>query len=114
MPAVFGIGVYSGYFGAAAGVLLLAIALYTTGEPLPRSNALKNVVLGGSNGVAAVAFAIFGPVAWTTVVPLAIGCLVGGRLGPVIVRRTPATVLRTLIGLAGIGLAVTLGSDAYR
>lgn len=113
VPAVFGIGVYSGYFGAAAGVLLLAVALFGTGEPLHRSNAFKNVVLGGSNGVAAVAFAVFGPVAWTTVVPLAIGCLIGGRVGPVLVRRAPATLLRTLIGVAGVGLAVSLAIDAW-
>lgn len=114
VPAVFGIGVYSGYFGAAAGVLLLALALFATGEPLHRSNAFKNVVLGASNGVAAVTFAIFGPVAWATVMPLAIGCLIGGRIGPTVVRRAPARLLRMLIGLAGVGLAVSLAIDAYR
>jgi uncharacterized protein len=113
VPAVFGIGVYGGYFGAAAGVLLLAITLYATGESLPRSNGVKNVVLGAANAVAAVAFAVFGPVSWTTVVPLALGCLVGGRLGPVVVRRAPATVLRSVIATAGVGLAVYLALDAY-
>lgn len=114
VPAVFGIGVYGGYFGAAAGVLLLAITLYGTGETLPRSNAVKNVVLGGANAVAAVAFAIFGPVSWTTVLPLAIGCLIGGRIGPLVVRRAPATLLRSVIALAGVGLAVSLALDTYR
>ena len=113
-PVVFLIGVYGGYFGAAAGVLLLAVALLGTGEPLPRSNALKNVVLGAANAVAAVAFAVFGPVSWTTVVPLAVGCLVGGRIGPAVVRRAPAGLLRSVIALAGVGLAVSLALDAYR
>jgi len=47
------------------------------------------------------------------VVPLAVGLFVGGRLGPVVVRRSDAGVLRTVIGLAGLALAVKLGVDAY-
>ncbi len=111
---VFLIAIYAGYFGAAAGVLLLATLLFSTGESLPRANALKNVLLGVANGIAAVGFAVFGPVRWWDVVPLAAGCLVGARLGPTIVRRAPAGPLRIAIAGAGIGLAVHLGLDAYR
>lgn len=111
---VFLVALYGGYFGAAAGVLLLALLLFSTAEPLARSNALKNLLLGLANGVAAVAFVAFGPVRWSAVVPLAAGFLVGGRLGPIIVRKTPAPPLRVLIALAGVGLAVHLGLDAYR
>ncbi|HEY3925262.1 MAG TPA: sulfite exporter TauE/SafE family protein [Acidothermaceae bacterium] len=111
---IFLIGVYAGYFGAAAGVLMLALLLITTPDTLARCNALKNVVLGISNVVAAVIFAIFGPVHWLVALPLAAGVLVGGRIGPVIVRRSPTRVLRVLIALAGLGLAIHLGLDAYR
>lgn len=112
--ATFFVGVYGGYFGAAAGVLLLALVLLATGESLPRSNAVKNVVLGAANLVAAVGFALFGPVAWWSALPLAVGFFVGGQLGPRLVRRVPATPLRLLIGAAGLGLAVHLGLSAYR
>jgi uncharacterized membrane protein YfcA len=111
---IFLIGVYAGYFGAAAGVLMLALFLITTPDTLARCNALKNVVLGISNVVAAVIFAIFGPVHWLVALPLAAGVLVGGRTGPVIVRHSPTRVLRVLIALAGLGLAIHLGLDAYR
>jgi uncharacterized membrane protein YfcA len=111
---VFVIGIYSGYFGAAAGVLMLALLLFATSQSLARSNALKNVVMGMSNLVAAVIFIIFGSVNWTAAVPLGIGCLVGGRIGPVVVRHSPARLLRILIALAGIGLAIYIGVDAYR
>jgi uncharacterized protein len=110
---IFGIGVYAGYFGAAAGVLLLALLLATTAQTLARNNALKNLLLGIANGVAAVAFALFGPVHWAAVVPLAIGFLVGGRLGPIVVRHAPAGPLRTVIACAGLVLAIHLGLDAY-
>jgi uncharacterized membrane protein YfcA len=111
---VFLVAVYGGYFGAAAGVLLLALLLRATAEPLARGNAMRNLLVGSANATAAVAFVAIGPVSWSAVIPLAAGCLVGGRLGPIIVRRVPAAPLRVLIGCAGLGLAVHLGVDAYR
>jgi uncharacterized membrane protein YfcA len=111
---VFAVAVYGGYFGAAAGVMVLALMLVVTGETLARSNAFKNVVLGVANAAAAVGFALLGPVHWGAAAPLALGLFGGGRLGPIVVRRSNATVLRLLIGLAGLALAVKLGFDAYR
>jgi uncharacterized membrane protein YfcA len=110
---VFLIGVYGGYFGAAAGVMLLAFLLRWMGDTLPRANAAKNVILGGANGIAALGFIAFGPVHWLEMLPLALGCLVGGRLGPVVVRRSPPQGLRLLIAVAGAGLAIYLGVQAY-
>ncbi|MGY1650523.1 sulfite exporter TauE/SafE family protein [Geodermatophilus sp. SYSU D01119] len=108
------IAVYGGYFGAAAGVLLLATVLLGTGEALPRGNALKNVVLGSANAVAAVGFVVLADVAWSAALPLALGCLAGGRLGPRVVRRAPQALLRRVIAVAGLALAVVLAVDAYR
>jgi uncharacterized membrane protein YfcA len=111
--ATFTIAIYGGYFGAAAGVMLLAMFLLTTGEGLPRGNALRNVVLGTANSVAAVAFIFLAPVNWAAALPLAIGLFVGGRLGPRVVRRAPQTLLRRVIAVLGLGLAVHLGIQAY-
>ncbi len=111
---VFLVTVYGGYFGAAAGVLLLALLLITTGEPLARRNAMKNLVLGVANALAAVVFVVFGSVRWSAVLPLAVGFLLGGRLGPLVVRRAPPGPLRAVIACAGLALAVHLGVDAYR
>lgn len=111
---VFVIGGYGGYFGAAAGVLMLALLLAALPESLPRCNGLKNVVMGGANGIAAILFIVIGTIDWTAALPLALGLFVGGRVGPVVVRHSPARVLRLLIALAGLGLAVYLGLDAYR
>jgi uncharacterized protein len=113
LAGVFVIAIYGGYFGAAAGVMLLALMLVLTGESLARSNALKNVVLGIANAVAAIGFAAFGDPEWVAVLPLAAGLLAGGRLGPVVVRHSNATFLRAVIGAAGLALAVKLGVDAY-
>jgi len=112
--AILGIAVYGGYFGAAAGVVLLALLLRMGHETLAHANAAKNVLLGASNGVAAVIFAIIAPVHWPSVVALGIGCLIGSRLGPIVVRHAPPTPIRLLIGAGALALAVKLGLDAYR
>lgn len=112
--AVFAVGVYGGYFGAAAGVLLLSLLLVATADTLPRCNGMKNVLLGLANAVAAVFFVLFGTVHWAAVAPLAVGLFVGGSLGPAVVRRAPPDLLRGVIALAGLALAVHLAIDAYR
>lgn len=113
MVVVFLITIYGGYFGAAAGVLLLALFLHAGGATLPRAVAAKNVTLGVANTVAALIFVWWSPIYWPAVLPLGVGCLIGSTLGPVVVRHAPATPLRLLIGLGGLALAVKLGVDTY-
>ncbi|NMH98128.1 sulfite exporter TauE/SafE family protein [Pseudonocardia acidicola] len=111
---IVAVAVYGGYFGAAAGVLMLVLLLTALPVSLLQANGLKNVLLGLANGVAAVGFALFGPVQWSAVLPMAIGLLVGAWTGPAVARRVPTAALRTAIALAGVGLAVKLGIDAFR
>lgn len=113
IAGVFLAGIYGGYFGAAAGVVLLALLLAVRSDTLARSNALKNVVLGIANATAALAFCVLAPVDWAAVAPLALGLLAGARLGPIVVRHANARLLQALIGLAGLALAVRLSVDAY-
>ena len=112
--ALFAVAMYVGYFGAAAGVLLLVVLTAMISEPLVRVNAIKNAVSGMANTTAAVCFAIWGDVRWNLVVPLAAGFLMGGWIGPKIARRVPAQAFRVLVSLAGFALAVKLGLSAYR
>lgn len=112
--AVFCVAVYIGYFGAAGGILLLAALAGMLDQSLARTNAVKNVVSGLANAVAAVAFAVFGPVRWAFVAPLAAGFLVGGWAGPAIVRRLPEQGLRVIVGAGGLLIAIKLGIGAYR
>ncbi|GAB2697460.1 sulfite exporter TauE/SafE family protein [Thalassiella azotivora] len=107
------VAVYGGYFGAAAGVLLLAMLGAVVREPIARVNALKNVVLFSANVVAATGFAVFGPVRWWAALPLAAGCFLGGLVAPAVVRRLPETGLRLAIGTAGLVLAAVLAADAW-
>lgn len=110
---VFGTSIYTGYFGAAGGVLTLAALGGALRDELVRLNALKNAVAMFANGVAAVGFVLFGPVYWSATVPLAVGFLIGGRIGPAIARRLAAGTLRRLIAVCGFGVAAVLAVRTY-
>ena len=114
LAVLTGVAAYIGYFGAAGGVLLLAALAATLSEPLVRINAIKNVIAGAANLVAALLFARYAPVDWAFVPPLAAGFLIGGYGGPRLARRLPVAVLRVVVALAGLALAVKLGASAYR
>ena len=101
-------GVYGGYFGAAQGVILLALLAVLVPDELKRSNALKNVLAGTVNGVAAVVFVIFADVDWAVVALIASGAIVGGTLGAKVGRRIPPVVLRTLVVILGVAVAIKL------
>ena len=105
---VFGTGIYGGYFGAAQGVILLALTGIAIPDDLQRLNALKNVLAGLVNGVAAVIFIFFASVAWLPAVLLAVGSAAGGQLGAKIGRRLSPAVLRGLIVVVGIAAIVQL------
>jgi uncharacterized protein len=111
--AVFTVAIYTGYFGAAGGILMLAVLAAKLNLPLVRVNAVKNVVAGMANAVAATAFAVFGPVRWAAAVPLAVGFLAGGWIGPSLVRRMPAPALRMIVGVTGLLVAAKLAVSAY-
>jgi uncharacterized membrane protein YfcA len=111
--AIFVICIYGGYFGAASGVLLIALLLHLGHATLAHANASKNVINGVSNTVAALIFSFTAPVHWSAVFALGLGCLIGSRLGPIVVRHAPAGPLKVLISAAGIALAIKLGIDAY-
>ena len=105
---VFGTGVYGGYFGAAQGVLLLALLGIFVAGTLQEHNALKNVLAGLVNGVAAVVFVIAAHLDWAAAGLIAAGSVLGGILGASIGRRLPAPVLRAVIVVVGLVAIVKL------
>ena len=106
----FGTGIYGGYFGAAQGVILLALMGIAIPEDMQRLNALKNVLTALVNGVAAVVFVFFATVAWLPALLLAVGSAAGGQLGAQIGRRLSPAVLRGVIVAVGIAAIVQLVS----
>jgi uncharacterized membrane protein YfcA len=105
---VFLSGVYGGYFGAAQGILLLAILGLALEEKLQRINALKVVLTGLVNLVAGVIFALAAHVAWGAAGLIAVGSILGGIIGAREGRRLPPTALRAIIVAVGVIAIVRL------
>ena len=101
-PAVLLTGVYGGYFGAAQGVLLMAVLGIGIDDSLQRLNAVKNVLAAVVNGVAGLLFVLVADVDWRIVVLIGVGSLIGGQVGATVGRRLPATVLRIFIVVVGV------------
>lgn len=109
MPlAVFVGGIYGGYFGAAQGILLLAVLGLTLDDDLQRVNALKVVLVGSVNLVSGIVFVFAGDVAWAAAGLIAAGSICGGVLGARVGRRLPPQVLRAVIVVVGIVAIVHL------
>ncbi len=106
--AVFLTGVYGGYFGAAQGVILIALLGIFVDDTLQRLNGAKNVLAALVNGVAAALFVLAADVAWDAAGLLAAGAIVGGQVGASVGRRIPPRGLRVVIVTVGLVAAVKL------
>jgi uncharacterized protein len=101
-------GVYGGYFGAAQGIILLALMAIFIDEDLQRLNGAKNVLAGLVNGVAALVFLVAAHVAWAPAGLIALGAVIGGQVGAKVGRRLPAQLLRAIIVVVGLVVSVKL------
>ncbi len=108
LVTVFLTGVYGGYFGAAQGVILIALLGIFLDDHLQRLNAAKNMLALLVNGVAALLFIVFAHVAWDAAAVLAAGAVIGGQVGATVGRRLPAPLLRGIIVVVGTGVAIRL------
>jgi uncharacterized membrane protein YfcA len=105
---VFAAGIYGGYFGAAQGIMLLAILGLSLNDDLQRINALKVVLAGLVNLVAGIVFVIAAHVAWGAALLIAFGSIIGGFLGARYGKRLPEDALRAVIVVVGVFAIVRL------
>ncbi|MEV7779780.1 sulfite exporter TauE/SafE family protein [Kitasatospora sp. NPDC088351] len=106
LGGVFLTGIYGGYFGAAQGVLLMALMGMLLQEDLQRINGVKNALAMIVNAVAAVFFLFTSTVDWTAAGLIAVGSLCGGLIGAKVGRKLPPPALRGVIVVVGL-VAVT-------
>jgi uncharacterized membrane protein YfcA len=101
-------GVYGGYFGAGQGLLFIAVLGIALADSLHRLNALRNMLAGLANTIAAVVFIVSAHIAWGAAGLIAVGSIAGGWVGVHIGRRLPPTVYRLVIAAVGIVAFVKL------
>ncbi len=106
-------GAYTAYFGAAAGVLTLAVLGAFVHDDLQRLNALSRLLILIVSVLAAIVFIVLGPINWVAVLVLAPTTMVGGRLGVALVRQFSTELLRAAVLLIGVGASAYLIATSW-
>jgi hypothetical protein len=104
--AQFAVAVYGGYFGAGIGILMLASFALIGLKSIHEMNAIKTVLGGLINVVAAVYFVWAGLVQWPEAIVMMIGSTIGYYGGAALTQKISQAQVRLLI--AGIGLALSV------
>lgn len=104
--AQFAVAVYGGYFGAGIGILMLASFALIGLKNIHEMNAIKTVLGGLINVVAAVYFVWAGLVQWPEAIVMMIGSTIGYYGGAALTQKISQAQVRHLI--AGIGLALSV------
>ncbi len=108
LVGVFCSGIYGGYFGAAQGILLLAILGLTFDDKLQHLNAAKVILAGTVNLVAGVIFVFAAHVNWGVAGLIALGSVIGGVIGSRYGQRLPPAALQAIIVIVGIVAIIRL------
>jgi uncharacterized protein len=98
--------VYSGYFGAGAGVIILSILSATSSTPLRSLNVIKNMFAFLCNASAIVFFIWAGLISWGPTLVMMLGTLVGGYTGIKLTHILPAAVVRGVIVICGVAMTL--------
>jgi uncharacterized protein len=104
----FFVAVYGGYFGAGAGIVMLASFGLLGMTNVHQMNGLKNFLAMLFNFVAIVTFAVSGLVHWPIALVMAIGSAAGGHLASRAAQKANPDVVRSLIGVIGVASAIWL------
>lgn len=102
----FGVAVYGGYFGAGIGILMLAAFALIGLKNIHEMNAIKTVLGGLINLVAAVYFVWAGLVLWPQAVVMMLGSALGYYGGAAFTQKIPQRHVRMLIAAIGLTLSV--------
>lgn len=102
----FGVAVYGGYFGAGAGILMLAAFEMMGLRNIHTMNGLKNWCGMNLNAVAVLVFVFSGIILWPIALTMAVGAIIGGWLGSRMAQRVDQKWVRRAIVVIGIGSGI--------
>lgn len=111
---VAALSIYMGYYGAGAGIMLLAGFAMAGLDDVHTANAVKLLVQSSANLAAVCVFLARGALPWGLVAAMAIASSIGGFAGQRWSRRLPGGLLRGLVVTLGIALAVLYFIIAFR
>jgi len=98
------IAFYIGYFGAGAGILILAMLALLGMDHIHTMNALKAWLTTVSNGVAMVLFVVSHAVYWPETILMIVASVLGGYFGAYFAQKTKPEHVRMMVIVIGFAL----------
>lgn len=102
------VGLYGGYFGAGIGIMMLAAFGILGMTDIHQMNALKNILGGAINAIAAIYFIAHRMVYWPYVGLMAAGSIAGGFAGARFAQRIGRPTVRKIVVAVGFAMAISL------
>ena len=99
------IAFYIGYFGAGAGILILAMLALLGMDEIHTMNALKALLTTVSNGVAMLLFIFSRAVYWPETILMVIASILGGYFGAHFAQKTKPEYVRAIVIVIGFTLS---------
>lgn len=100
------IAVYIGYFGAGAGILMLALLAVLGVESIHTMNAYKTVLATVCNGIAIVTFVVAKAVIWPQAIIMLVGSVIGGYVGAYYAQKMDQQHVRWVVIAIGASMSV--------
>jgi uncharacterized membrane protein YfcA len=100
------VAVYIGYFGAGAGMLVLALFTMMGMESIHTMNAFKSLIILSANGVAVVTFILAGAVVWPQALLMIFGAIAGGYGGAWYAQKLDQKIVRYIVIVIGAGMTI--------
>jgi hypothetical protein len=99
------VGFYIGYFGAGAGILMMALLALLGMTQIHRINAYKTVQAAACNGIAILAFIAKHVIYWKHAGVMVAGSLVGGYCGAYLAQKMKQEHVRWIVIAIGAGMS---------
>ena len=99
------IALYIGFFGAGAGILMLAMFALMGVESIHTMNGLKTLLASICNGMALLAFIVARAIFWPQALLMILGAAIGGYYGAVYAQKIAPAQVRRLVIVIGLGMS---------
>ncbi len=101
----FLIAVYIGYFGAGAGILMMAVFALMGVQNIHTLNGMKTLLASICNGMALLTFIVARQIVWPQAVLMIVGASLGGYYGAYFAQKMNPKHVRAFAIVVGLAMA---------